>query len=98
MVLDKETRINQLAREICTLQNKCDDCSKRECMTKDIVEHIYRELIKEAVWEITERGCVITCSNCKERVELYWPDGTEVGPSLYYCPHCGAKMVSKITK
>jgi hypothetical protein len=98
MVLDKETRINQLAREICTLQNKCDDCAKHECMTKDIVEHIYRELIKEATWEITERGCVITCSNCKERVELYWPDGTEVGPSLYYCPYCGAKMTSKITK
>ncbi len=52
MVLDKETRINKLAREICTLQNKCEDCSKHECMTKDIVAHIYRELIPEVFKDI----------------------------------------------
>lgn len=50
----------------------------------------------EAAWEVTERGCVITCSHCTERMELYWPDGTEVGPSLHYCPYCGAKMTKKI--
>lgn len=97
-MVDKIVKINELAREICTLQNKCDDCSRHECMTKDIVEHIYRELVKEGTWEITERGCVITCSNCKERMEFYWPDGTEVGLCLPYCPSCGAKMISKITK
>lgn len=92
----KAEKLNRLVREICTLQNKCEDCFKYECMTKDIVAHIYQELTPEAIWEVSEKGYVITCSNCKERMELYWPDGTEVGPSLPYCPYCGAKMTDKI--
>jgi hypothetical protein len=54
----------------------------------------YGKLNKEKTgsWAISEKGCVITCSNCKERVELYWPDGTEVGPTLPYCPFCGIKI------
>jgi len=56
----------------------------------------YGKLNKEKTgnWVVSERGCVITCSNCKERVELYWPDGTEIGPTLPYCPFCGTKIAS----
>jgi hypothetical protein len=54
--------------------------------------------IKTGIWEVLEGGYAIACSSCKERMELYWPDGTEVGPSLYYCPYCGAKMTDKISK
>jgi hypothetical protein len=42
-------------------------------------------------WIITENGCVITCSECNERLELSYPDGTEVR-WLPHCPYCGTKM------
>ena len=42
-------------------------------------------------WITEENGCVILCSNCHERLELCYPDGTEVR-ELPYCPHCGRKM------
>ena len=47
---------------------------------------------KKAHWVESERGCVITCSECNERLELYYPDGTEVR-RLDYCPSCGARML-----
>ncbi len=53
------------------------------------------KLPEEATWVYTEKGCVITCSNCNERLELCYPDGTEV-IALPYCPQCGAKMTNKI--
>lgn len=40
---------------------------------------------------VTERGCVLTCSNCHERLEYCYPDGTEVR-HFSYCPHCGCKF------
>ena len=42
-------------------------------------------------WIVTENGCVITCPNCGERLELCYPDGTEVR-YLPHCPWCGKKM------
>ena len=42
-------------------------------------------------WIITENGCVITCPKCGERLELCYPDGTEVR-YLPYCPWCGKKL------
>ncbi len=42
-------------------------------------------------WIITENGCVITCPNCGERLELCYPDGTEVR-YLPHCPWCGKKL------
>ena len=42
-------------------------------------------------WVITENGCVITCPNCGERLELCYPDGTEVR-YLPHCPWCGKKL------
>lgn len=42
-------------------------------------------------WKYTEKGCVITCSNCGERLEMCYPDGTEIR-QLPYCPFCGTKM------
>ena len=42
-------------------------------------------------WIITENGCVITCPNCGHRLELCYPDGTEVR-YLPHCPYCGKKL------
>ena len=42
-------------------------------------------------WVITENGCVITCPKCGERLELCYPDGTEVR-YLPHCPWCGKKL------
>lgn len=42
-------------------------------------------------WIVSENGCVITCPNCKERLELCYPDGTEVR-YLPHCPWCGKKL------
>ena len=42
-------------------------------------------------WIITENGCVITCPKCGERLELCYPDGTEVR-YLPHCPWCGKKL------
>lgn len=43
------------------------------------------------IWIITENGCVITCPKCGHRLELCYPDGTEVR-YLPHCPWCGKKM------
>ena len=48
----------------------------------------------EGVWIVTENGCVINCSECGYRLELCYPDGTEVR-ALPCCPNCGAKMEVK---
>lgn len=42
-------------------------------------------------WIYSNMGCVINCSNCGERLELCYPDGTEIRETAY-CPFCGAKM------
>jgi hypothetical protein len=51
------------------------------------------EKIEEKVgyWVYSEKGCVINCSSCGERLELCYPDGTEIRATKY-CPNCGAKM------
>ena len=46
---------------------------------------------KDNVWIITENGCVITCPKCGHRLELCYPDGTEVR-YLPHCPWCGKKL------
>ena len=45
----------------------------------------------ENSWIISENGCVIACPNCGERLELCYPDGTEVR-YLPHCPWCGKKL------
>ena len=47
----------------------------------------------ESFWETSEKGCVIKCANCNERLEMCYPDGTEIR-ELPYCPFCGSKMFS----
>lgn len=57
----------------------------------------FKEAIRQALayekntWIITENGCVITCPKCGERLELCYPDGTEVR-YLPHCPWCGNKL------
>lgn len=46
---------------------------------------------KVGYWVYSEKGYVINCSNCGERLELCYPDGTEIRATKY-CPNCGAKM------
>lgn len=43
------------------------------------------------VWIVSEKGCVITCPKCGERLELCYPDGTEV-KYLPHCPWCGKRL------
>lgn len=55
---------------------------------------IAKEMLEENKsysWIITENGCVITCPNCGHRLELCYPDGTEVR-YLPHCPWCGKKL------
>ena len=49
------------------------------------------EMMVKDRWIITEKGCVITCPKCGERLELCYPDGTEVR-YLPHCPWCGKKL------
>lgn len=46
MITDKFKE--ELARSICTIQNKCHDCSKYECQAKDTVDIILRGLSERA--------------------------------------------------
>jgi hypothetical protein len=46
---------------------------------------------KKETWVITENGCVITCPKCGHRLELCYPDGTEVRYLPHY-PWCGKKL------
>ena len=63
----------------------------------DIAEYMYdleqeiARLKKNGSWVYSEKGFVINCSNCGERLELCYPDGTEIRATKY-CPNCGAKM------
>lgn len=76
----------------------CDGCHNGKCVRGFCADWYRAERLynagyrkqKQGKWIVTERGCVITCSNCKERVELYYPDGTPTG-LLPYCPYCGSK-------
>lgn len=58
---------------------------------EDIIENHDLDFKKRGKWIYTERGCVITCSYCGERLELCHPDGTEIRWSKH-CPSCGALM------
>lgn len=49
------------------------------------------EVVRHGSWVVTENGCVIHCSECGMRLELCYPDGTEIR-SLPRCYNCGAKM------
>ena len=51
-----------------------------------------KKIEKVGRWIYSNMGCVINCSNCGERLELCYPDGTEIRETAY-CPFCGAKMV-----
>ena len=54
----------------------------------------YEEKEQFGYWYKEEKDCIIRCSNCKERLDLRYPDGTEV-QHLDYCPSCGTEMVGK---
>lgn len=72
---------------------ECKDCIYFEdCDAKEEREGCYfGENNISDCWVITENGCVITCPKCGERLELCYPDGTEVR-YLPHCPWCGKKL------
>lgn len=76
---------------VCWGTRECDECRCDGDETKCDFYPEVRERAKNDSWIITEKGCVITCPNCGERLELCYPDGTEVR-YLPHCPWCGKKL------
>lgn len=81
---------------VCWGTRECDQCNCGGDQTKcdfypEVREKAKKDNESPNSWVITEKGCVITCSNCGERLELCYPDGTEVR-YLPHCPWCGKKM------
>lgn len=66
--------------------------SYQMCIAKELTLKGYKKQKEGHIIE-SERGCVLNCSECGERIELYYPDGTEIR-LLPYCPYCGAKWRS----
>ena len=72
---------------------KCD-FNQGMCNAYRHAEKLYNagyQKLKQGKWLVSDQGRVITCSNCNKQLELYYPNGTEVGPALTYCPYCGSK-------
>ena len=71
----------------------CENCKYFNDKGGQIVETELTETesIDIDKWIISEQGCVITCPNCGERLELCYLDGTEVR-YLPHCPFCGKKL------
>ena len=92
-------QIEKMAQEICAFcVETCGDCnliSGKPCESvMEEAEALYNagyRKQREGEWIVTERQCIITCSECGHRLELCYPDGTEVR-SLPACPICGRKM------
>lgn len=53
-----------------------------------------KECKQFSYWYKEEKGCIIRCFNCKKRLDLRYPDGTEV-QYLDYCPNCGSEMAGE---
>lgn len=90
----KNKQIEKMANILC--EAKEHDCKgENDCncikQATALYNADYRKQ-KQGKWLITAKGCIITCSNCKERVDLYYPDGTQTG-LLPYCPYCGSKNI-----
>lgn len=77
---------------ICVKCNKCGRFGKEKQIYDDIKIGLKQAIDYEKnTWVVSENGCVITCPKCGERLELCYPDGTEVR-YLPHCPWCGKKM------
>lgn len=79
---------------VCWGTKEADECTCGGDSTKcDFYPELREKAKKEksSTWIITENGCVITCPKCGERLELCYPDGTEVR-YLPHCPWCGKKL------
>ena len=76
---------------VCWGTREADEC---DCGGDRSKCNFYPKVREEATkdhWIITENGCVITCPKCGERLELCYPDGTEVR-YLPHCPWCGKQL------
>lgn len=71
----------------------CGEADCEGCIIKYAGDIELCKAQNKETWIITENGCVITCPKCGERLELCYPDGTEVR-YLPHCPWCG-KALSK---
>ena len=73
--------------------NKCNYSGQEHCLINRVADELIKNHVikKRGKWITSIMGCVINCSNCGERLELCYPDGTEVR-ELPYCPYCGAQM------
>lgn len=101
--MDEKT-IREMAKDCCNTHCDCEKCvslhgdiywqNVEDCQTyrvlKQLAERGYCKQ-QQGRWIYSNMGCVINCSNCGERLELCYPDGTEIRETAY-CPFCGAKM------
>lgn len=79
---------------VCNGTKNAERC---KCEGNELKCDFYPDVRKQAWdnhWVVTENGCVITCPKCGERLELCYPDGTEV-TYLPYCPWCGKSLEKK---
>ena len=89
--------VQDIEKGICNGTKERDECSCRGDKTKcDFYPEVREKAKREQYgsWVVTENGCVITCPKCGKRLELCYPDGTEVR-YLPHCPWCGKKMGDK---
>ena len=80
-------QIEQMARELCSLDRDCDTCpfSKRsiKCNPKRYAEKAHSKgYRKQSEGEWKKYGTIFKCTNC---------DKTRAKKSAF-CPNCGAKM------
>ena len=76
----------------CSGFKRKDKTNEHEDFKTALKQAFANKLAKEEdSWIVTENGCVITCPKCGERLELCYPDGTEVR-YLPHCPWCGKKL------
>ena len=66
----------------------CGETDCEGCIIKYVGDIELCKVQKKETWVVSENGCVITCPKCGERLELCYPDGTEVR-YLPHCPYCG---------
>lgn len=86
-------QIEEMARDLCRLSCKCEECQtvltmkKDRCKAKIYAKRAYEKGYckqSEGEWTYSENGKTMKCTRCRLRMKTY--------DVRRYCPNCGAKM------